>query len=211
MDYHSRVGSTDESFSSAIVAPLVIRKERDPSTTRSNGSRHATNSSDLSRRTPSLRSQSQLSPPLTPRTSRDNLHQMQGSSVFHNYIRAFYHFHPTSTVSSCSDESSITVSINQGDVILVHSIHPNGWADGTLIADGSRGWLPTNYCEVYDPQQMMKLLNSLTHLWDLVRIGENGDLTAFAKQDYVRGTIGGVRSLLVGAPLCGHEFTANTC
>lgn len=116
--------------------------------------------------------------------------------VFHNYLRAFYHYIPSSTVSSSTDESSITVAIKQGDVILVHSVHPNGWADGTLLASGARGWLPTNYCEPYDHPTIRNLLNALTHLWDLVRDGENGDLYAFTKQDYVRGMIAGIRFFL---------------
>lgn len=86
--------------------------------------------------------------------------------------------------------------INQGDVILVHSVHPNGWADGTLLASGARGWLPTNYCEAYDHPSIRNLLNALIHLWDLVRDAENGDLTVFTKQDYVRGMIAGVRFFL---------------
>lgn len=115
---------------------------------------------------------------------------------FHNYLRAFYHYNASTTVSSSTDESSITVSIKQGDVILVHSVHPNGWADGTILASGSRGWLPTNYCEPYDHPAVRNLLNALTHLWDLVRDGENGDLLAFTRQDYVRGMIAGVRYFL---------------
>ena len=117
--------------------------------------------------------------------------------VFHNYLRAFYHYEPTSTVCSSTDESSITVAIKQGDIILVHSVHPNGWADGTLLASGARGWLPTNYCEPYDHPAVRNLLNALTHLWDLVRDGENGDLIAFMRQDYVRGMISGIRFFLV--------------
>jgi hypothetical protein len=144
---------------------------------------------------------SQISPPLTPKGSNEVLHRQQSSepeTTFHNYLRAFYHFHPTSTVSSSTDESSITVPINQGDVILVHSIHPNGWADGTLLASGARGWLPTNYCEAYDHPSVRDLLNALTHLWDLVRSGENDNLMVFTRQDYVRGMIAGVRFFLVG-------------
>jgi hypothetical protein len=118
-------------------------------------------------------------------------------AVFHHYLRAFYPYHPTSTVSSSTEESSITVSIDRGDVILVHTVHPNGWADGTLLASGARGWLPTNYCEAYDHPTIHNLLNALTHLWDLVREGESGNLVAFTKQDYVRGLIAGVRYFLV--------------
>lgn len=151
------------------------------------------------------RSYLQMSPPLTPKRSRE-LQQPEGT--FHNYLRAFYHFHPTSTVSSATDESSITIPINQGDVILVHSIHPNGWADGTLLVSGARGWLPTNYCEAYDPNFIRSLLNALTHLWDLVRSGENDNLVVFTRQDYVRGMIAGVRYFLVSgcARSCGTDI-----
>ncbi|OCK78059.1 ras guanine-nucleotide exchange protein-like protein [Lepidopterella palustris CBS 459.81] len=188
----------EEAFNaSAFVAPLVINKS--PQRKGSEASRHTRQSSSRSRRTTSIRSQSQsqISPPLTPRTSREAFApQTEPQPVFHNYLRAFYHFHPTSTVSSSTDESSITVPINQGDVILVHSVHPNGWADGTLLASGARGWLPTNYCEAYDHPSIRNLLTALTHLWDLVRDGENGDLVVFSKQDYVRSMIAGVRFFL---------------
>jgi hypothetical protein len=153
--------------------------------------------SSLKSRTLSVRSHSQISPPLTPRGSRETLPASEPEVTFHNYLRAFYPFHPSSTVSSTTDERSITVPINQGDVILVHSIHPNGWADGTLLASGSRGWLPTNYCEAYEPSSLCNLLNALTHLWDLVRSEEHDNLIVFTRQDYVRGMIAGVRSLLV--------------
>ncbi|KIW05407.1 uncharacterized protein PV09_03920 [Verruconis gallopava] len=147
-------------------------------------------SSKTQRSVETNRSNLQISPPLTPKR------EMESATTFHNYLRAFYHFHPSSTVSSSTDESSITVPINQGDVILVHSIHPNGWADGTLLVSGARGWLPTNYCEAYDPQFLRNLLNALTHLWNLVRNGENDNLEAFTRQDYVRGMIAGVRYFL---------------
>ncbi|KAH7125369.1 ras guanine-nucleotide exchange protein Cdc25p [Dendryphion nanum] len=188
-----------DKHASALVAPLNIHKSPKKSHTSELG--HSRQSS--SRGTPSIRSQSHSqshpSPPLTPRTSQEALprdDQPLNTPVFHNYLRAFYHFHPSSTVSSSTDESSITVPINQGDVILVHSVHPNGWADGTLLASGARGWLPTNYCEAYDHPTIRNLLNALTHLWDLVRDGENGDVVVFTKQDYVRGMIAGVRFFL---------------
>jgi hypothetical protein len=185
-----------DKHASALVAPLNIQKS--PKRSRVGLFEHSRQSSRGSRSVRS-QSQSQPSPPLTPKTSTEVMaHQMAPQPVFHNYLRAFYHYNPTSTVSSAStDESSITVAIKQGDVILVHSVHPNGWADGTLLASGARGWLPTNYCEPYDHPAVRNLLNALTHLWDLVRDGENGDLLAFMKQDYVRGMISGIRFFLV--------------
>lgn len=190
---------------SALVAPLNISKSSNPSRSRdASHSRQPSPDHAISVRSPSRsHSQSQISPPLTPRTSQENLPDpAPPQPVFHNYLRAFYHFHPEATVSSSTDESSVTVPINQGDVILVHSVHPNGWADGTLLASGARGWLPTNYCEAYDHPTISALLNALMHLWDLVRDGENGNLLVFSKQDYVRGMIAGVRCFLVSASLC---------
>lgn len=158
---------------------------------------HTRQSSSKSR-TVSVKSHSQMSPPLTPQRSREILPAPSEPEVtFHNYLRAFYPFHPSSTVTSTTDQDSITVPINQGDVILVHSIHPNGWADGTLLVSGARGWLPTNYCEAYEPPSLRNLLNALTHLWDLVRSGEHDSLIVFTRQDYVRGMIAGVRFFLV--------------
>ncbi|KAF1921974.1 ras guanine nucleotide exchange factor domain-containing protein [Ampelomyces quisqualis] len=183
-----------DKHSSAAVAPLNIHKS--PNSSREGDFAHSRQSSRASRSVRS-HSQSQISPPLTPMTSNEVMaHQIPQQPVFHNYLRAFYHYNPTSTVSSSTDESSITVAIQQGDVILVHSVHPNGWADGTLLATGDRGWLPTNYCEPYDHPAIRVLLNALTHLWDLVRDVENGDWLAFTKQDYVRGMISGIRFFL---------------
>lgn len=147
-----------------------------------------------------IKTDSQISPPVSPQLSHENLQALKGEpeATFHNYLRAFHDFHPaTSDPSTGTEKSSVTVPINQGDVILVHSIHPNGWADGTLLASGARGWLPTNYCEAYDHPSIVNLLNSLTRLWDLVRNGERQSLMVFARQDYAHGMLTGVRYFLV--------------
>lgn len=193
--------SSEELRASAIVAPLHLGK--DVSRTKSTGTtsthtRKSSSRSSKTQRTISVKSKSNPSPPLTPRMSRDGVPPLPNSeSTFHNYMRAFYPFHPSSTVSSEADANSVTVPINMGDVILVHSVHPNGWADGTLLASGSRGWLPTNYCEAYDHETIRSLLNALTQLWDLVRSNQVDNLAAFTRQDYVRAIIAGVRIFLV--------------
>jgi hypothetical protein len=114
-------------------------------------------------------------------------------AVFHNYLRAFYPFHPAGNVSP----STVTLPLEQGDIILVHSVHTNGWADGTLLDSGNRGWLPTNYCEAYDQLPMRPLLKALTDFWDIIRGGCGSSLKDFGNQDLMRGPIAGVRFLLV--------------
>jgi hypothetical protein len=188
--------SENMACSSTYVAPLSFAKdfksglEGDVPTHRRN------NSSKTSTQTSSSSSQAQqMTPPATPNGSTEDLHlQMEAPEpVFHNYLRAFYHFHPTYTIS----DSTVTLPLNQGDVILVHSIHTNGWADGTLLVSGARGWLPTNYCEAYEPDSMKNLLKALLNFWDLLRSGISPDNEVFGNQEFMRGIIAGVRYLLV--------------
>ena len=91
----------------------------------------------------------------------------------------------------------MTLPLIEGDVVLVHSIHTNGWADGTLLVDGTRGWLPTNYCEAYDPIEMKSLLKALLNFWDLMRTTSGNDSEIFGNQEFMKGIIAGVRYLLV--------------
>lgn len=133
-------------------------------------------------------------PPPTPHDSEAHFEQ---HADFQTYLRAFYPYHPT-----CDDNSStVTLPLNSGDVIFVHSVHTNGWADGTLLTSGARGWLPTNYCEPYDSEQksepIRSLLRALTIFWDLVKGSSVGGLRIFRNADYVRGLVAGVRCLLV--------------
>src|SRR5271155_3460021 len=53
--------------------------------------------------------------------------------LFQNYLKAIYPFSPSPSVSP----STITLSLSVGDIILVHSVHTNGWADGTLLENGA--------------------------------------------------------------------------
>ncbi|PLB54375.1 Ras1 guanine nucleotide exchange factor [Aspergillus steynii IBT 23096] len=167
----------------AHIAPLKIEKEH---------SNFHTN------RYYSSQQQSEMTPPLTPytttATSQDDTMDRTETprAVFHNYLRAFYPFHPTGDVSP----STVTLPLDQGDIILVHSVHTNGWADGTLLDTGARGWLPTNYCEAYDQLPMRPLLKALTDLWDIIQGGCDFPLRDFCNQDNVKGLIAGVRFLL---------------
>lgn len=178
---------------SAQVAPLTIHKTR-PSGSSSGSSHRRNASSRSSYHTTATSSQSQITPPATPHGSQEDLNQMEvPQPVFHNFLRAFYPFHPTYLISN----TTVTLPLNEGDVILVHSIHTNGWADGTLLMTGARGWLPTNYCEAYDPDSMANLLKALLNFWDLLRSGLTTDSEIFGNQDFMRGIIAGVRYLLV--------------
>jgi len=195
--------------SSVYVAPLYFAKGR--SQTSSNASFGSRASSAHGHQIVPTKLQAQMTPPLTPHGSEEALTPQveQSQTVFHNYLRAFHPFHPASPVSS----DTVTLPLNEGDIILVHSVHTNGWGDGTLLVSGARGWLPTNYCEAYDHESIRNLLKALTNFWDLIRGGRNDSLAVFGNQDYMRGLIAGVRLLLVRLilPLLPISITKDRC
>ncbi|KAK5171420.1 Ras guanine nucleotide exchange factor bud5 [Saxophila tyrrhenica] len=147
----------------------------------------------------------QMTPPETP-LSPQELPASPGTqiSLFHNYLRAFCHFEQPTSVDEGDEGLLMTASIRPGDLILVHSVHKNGWADGTVLTTGARGWLPTNYCEKFDHPYLRQLLNAMTQFWDLLGAGEDANLSTFVRQDYIRGLIAGVRCLLERAN-CLHR------
>lgn len=152
--------------------------------------------------------QHQITPPETPMSPESETpRSVTPQPLFHNYLRVLHDFDPTTEPSTSADESSITVSIKQGDLILVHSIHGNGWADGTLFSSGNRGWVPTNYCEPYDHPYIRNLLNAMTQFWDLLEDSEEASFKTFMRQDYIRGLIAGVRYLLEHASCLHRDAT----
>lgn len=172
------------------VAPLAIGKQQ---------SQYLSDDANRSYENPNLYLQNHMTPPATPNGSQEDLSPdqdaMAAPPVFHNFLRAFYPFHPSYAMT----DSSVTLPLNEGDVVLVHSIHTNGWADGTLLSSGARGWLPTNYCEAYEPEDMRNLLKALLLFWDLLRSTSVNDKEIFGNQEFMKGIIAGVRCLLVSS------------
>lgn len=147
----------------------------------------------------------QMTPPETPASPHEIVRpSVDEQGLFHNYLRAFCAFDPPTGVENDEDALQVTASIRPGDLVLVHSVHANGWADGTVLTSGERGWIPTNYCEAFEHPFMKNLLNAMTQFWDLLGANEDSNLSTFVRQDYIRGLIAGVRSLLEQAD-CLHR------
>ena len=180
--------------SSLLVAPLQISK--DTRGAKKSPEKEPTQSSTTAKDWSNQRA-GQMTPPLTPSEA-----SFEGHHDFQTYLRAFYPYHPTWDDNS----STVTLPLNAGDVILVHSVHTNGWADGTLLSSGARGWLPTNYCEGYGNGPIHNLMKALTVFWDLVKGSNDGGLDVFRNSDYVRGLVAGVRCLLVCPPFLSFSI-----
>jgi len=123
--------------------------------------------------------------------------QTEVSPLDHKYLRASHDYQPQqTTISGSSGGISITAPLREGDILLIHLAHPNGWADATILSTGTRGWIPTNYCQIYDPRPMRLLLHALIRMWDDLSLGANDDALFEDRQDYVQGLVAGVRRLL---------------
>ncbi|OBT61423.1 hypothetical protein VE03_09492 [Pseudogymnoascus sp. 23342-1-I1] len=186
----------EHSERNAHVAPLHIHRghysESSSDMTSNSGSgtvRQSDNASEFSGY-----SSQQITPPATPNRDDDvTMTEMDyPQPVFHHYLRAVHPFNRA--VSSL--EPAVTMHLSIGDVVLVHSIHTNGWADGTLLLNGDRGWIPTNFCQSYEPEEMRSLLRALVSFWDLLRSGITADDEIFSNQEFIKGIIAGVRLLL---------------
>jgi len=81
------------------------------------------------------------------------------------YLRALHSFRPTPTIES----ESKCLSFDPDQIIQVHTLHPSGWADGTLLATNERGWFPSNYCEQYTLSNLRPLLGACSLLYATVR------------------------------------------
>lgn len=81
------------------------------------------------------------------------------------YLRAIHAFHPTAATMAESD----CLSFEPDQIIQVHTLHPSGWADGTLLATNERGWFPSNYCEPYTLSALRPLLGASALLYATVR------------------------------------------
>ncbi|KAK6518930.1 hypothetical protein TWF281_003622 [Arthrobotrys megalospora] len=107
------------------------------------------------------------------------------------FMRAFYHFRPFQN----ADTATVTIALSPGDMIMVHNIHENGWADGTTLASGSRGWLPTNFCAAYEVDEMQPLLKASIAVFEECRVASTASFVT-ASQTVVADVVNGVRHLL---------------
>lgn len=207
-DYASR--------SSVYVAPLqIVKSKRSSSGASRRGRTHRTSAHSVRNQSVTPRpqsSQNQITPPPTPIPSSPQVSFENSSSSQHtaqspapenrppspsqelvyHFLRAFFPFQAN---LNNSNSNTVTLPLNEGDIILVHSVHTNGWADGTMLSSGSRGWLPTNYCEGYDLDQIRPLLRACLNLFNQCR----GGGTHQESQGVVTGVVAGVRFLLVSS------------
>lgn len=134
---------------------------------------------------------SHYTPPDTPADDEVDVSTLEYPQIiFHNFLRTVYPF------QEVASDSSVTLNLNHGDIVMVHSIHTNGWADGTLLNTGERGWIPTNYCESYNEDLIKNLLQALLRFVSLLQSGPTTDDWMYSGTAHMQGMLAGVRYLL---------------
>ncbi|KAF3156486.1 hypothetical protein TWF225_002326 [Orbilia oligospora] len=127
----------------------------------------------------------------TSASSKTSSKRISRPTEYPAFMRAFYHFRPFQN----ADTATVTIALSPGDMIMVHNIHENGWADGTALASGSRGWLPTNFCAAYEVEEMQPLLRASIAVFEECRVASNASFVT-ASQTVVGDVVNGVRYLL---------------
>lgn len=121
------------------------------------------------------------------------------------FLRALHSFDSTSlsaeVVDPEEDPASICLSFQESEIVLLHSIHPSGWGDATILSTGVRGWIPTNY---FTPYTEPKVTHLLTAVLGFVLNPKSQPLTKTTdsevqfsfSQSSITSIVAGVRSLL---------------
>lgn len=115
------------------------------------------------------------------------------------YLRAIFDYGgvvPEDQEGSPSDASK-KAYLRTGDIILVHLTHVNGWADGTVLNTGRRGWFPANFCEPYDHEYVRYFFHGLTNIWTASSKDNSTSSWNSSRKDEIQSLVFGIRYALV--------------
>ncbi|GAO49062.1 hypothetical protein G7K_3223-t2 [Saitoella complicata NRRL Y-17804] len=100
-----------------------------------------------------------------PRTSDSSLHSHGGPAP--TYLRVLHQFQP----QDAAQLDTVCLPLEAGQIVMVHALHPSGWADGSLLSTGERGWFPSNYCEPYGLRILRPLVSAVELVKGVLRQG----------------------------------------
>ncbi|KAG5746590.1 hypothetical protein H9Q70_010725 [Fusarium xylarioides] len=97
------------------------------------------------------------------------------------FVRTIYPFDPLGPASLEN-----LLAFDKGELGLIHHVEPSGWAECSLLKCGTVGWMPLNYCAVFDPKPMRPLLKAAIKFTEALRLGpgvpvEGGDIDAIVQ------------------------------
>lgn len=125
------------------------------------------------------------------------------------FLRALHGFDASSLSADISDPdenpASICLSFQESEIVLLHTIHPSGWGDATILSTGVRGWIPTNYFTPYTDSKVTPLLSAVLNfvlspkshpLQKAEDAPPSAEVEHTFSQSSITSIVAGVRSLL---------------
>ncbi|RBQ80893.1 hypothetical protein FVER14953_10575 [Fusarium verticillioides] len=72
------------------------------------------------------------------------------------FVRTIYPFDPPAPASFEN-----LLAFDKGELGLIHHVESSGWTECSLLKCGTVGWMPLNYCNVFDPKPLRPLLKAV--------------------------------------------------
>ncbi|KAF5553187.1 hypothetical protein FNAPI_6792 [Fusarium napiforme] len=81
------------------------------------------------------------------------------------FVRKIYPFEPPAPASFEN-----LLAFDKGELGLVHHVESSGWTECSLLKCGTVGWMPLNYCNVFEPKPLRPLLQAVIKLSEALRL-----------------------------------------
>jgi hypothetical protein len=107
------------------------------------------------------------------------------------FVRTIHRFDPPAPSSP-----EHLLAFERGELGLIHHVEPSGWANCSLLDSGTVGWMPLNYCNMFDPRPMRPLLKAVIKLTEALRLGPDVPVASHVEGE-VDAIVYGISNIMV--------------
>ncbi|KAF5667505.1 Ras guanine-nucleotide exchange protein [Fusarium denticulatum] len=90
-----------------------------------------------------------------------------------------------------------TLGFDKGELGAICHVEPSGWAECSLLKCGSVGWMPLNYCNVFDPRPMKPLLKAVIKFTQALRSAPGVPVVSHVEEGDIDAIVQGVSNIMV--------------
>ncbi|KAF5962544.1 putative Ras guanine-nucleotide exchange protein [Fusarium bulbicola] len=116
------------------------------------------------------------------------------------FVRTIYPFDPPAPASAEG-----ILGFDEGQLALIHHVEPSGWAECSLLKCGSMGWIPLNYCNVFEPRPMRPLLKAVIKFTGALRLASDVSVVSYVEGGDIDAIVHGVSKIMI----LGYRLNAN--
>ncbi|KAF5676648.1 Ras guanine-nucleotide exchange [Fusarium circinatum] len=123
------------------------------------------------------------------------------------FVRAIYPYDPPAPATAEG-----ILGFDEKELALIHHVEPSGWAECSLLKCGSIGWIPLNYCNVFDPRPMRPLLKTVIKFTGALRLASDVSVISYVKGGDIDAIVHGVFDIMIGVweilspiAMCVHD------